>query len=213
MGRGCDGPWPPGDETVNARHTSATARLRVAVMLPLLVLGVVSAPLRARGQGTEHDVKADMLWKIAKFVDWPEAAFNRSGQLVFAILGEDELAAVLASSLSTRTINGKQVFVRFVRRPQDAQGAQILYVSASERERLPEVLRALEGTSTLTVADVPGFVAHGGMVDFISEADRVRFQINPGRAQRAGLKISAKLLALAKVVEDGPLENTSARTP
>jgi hypothetical protein len=187
--------------------------LRVARVLPLLVLVASFAPVVVRAQGTEHDVKADMLWKIAKFVDWPEKAFNRSGQLVFAILGEDELAAVLASSLSTRTVNGKQVFVRFVRRPQDAQGAQILYVSASERERLPDVLKAMDGTSALTVSDLPGFVGQGGMVDFTAEADRIRFEINPGRAQRAGLKISAKLLALAKVVEDGPLENTSARTP
>ena len=69
---------------------------------------------------------------------------------------------------------------------------------------MDEVLSAVSGASVLTVADVPAFAAHGGMVGFASDGPRVRFEINLGHAERQGLKVSAKLLALARVVDSGP---------
>jgi len=123
------------------------------------------------------------------------------GQIVFTILGEDELAAELANLLSVKTINGKPVFVRFARRAQDARGSQILYVAASETQHIEAVLMEVAGTPVLTVADTPAFAAHGGMVGFAEDAGKVRFEINLGHAERSGLRISAKLLALARVVD------------
>ena len=175
--------------------SACTAMLLVATLLP-----AQSAFAADPGRS-----KAEMLWNIAKFIQWPEEALVASkGQLVFTILGEDELAAELAGLLSTRTINGKPVFVRFARRAQDARGSQILYVAASEREHMAEVLAAVDGTPVLTVGDTPAFAAHGGMVGFTSENGRVRFEINLGHAERTGLKLSAKLLALARVVDQTP---------
>jgi hypothetical protein len=151
-----------------------------------------------------NETKSEMLWNIAKFVQWPEAGLaNSKGQIIFTILGEDDLAAELAILLSTKTINGKPVFVRFARRAQDARGSQILYVASSETQHLDAVLLEVAGTPVLTVADTPAFAAHGGMVGFASEAGKVRFEINLGHAERSGLRISAKLLALARVVDSG----------
>jgi len=152
-----------------------------------------------------REVKADMLYNIAKFIKWPEQSYaHTDGQLVFTILGDDALAEALAANLSTKTINGHPVFVRVVRRVQDATGSQILYIASSEANRLGEVLKAVEGSPALTVADSSGFVALGGMVDFSDAHERIRFEINQARAERAGLKISAKLLALARVVDASP---------
>ena len=150
-----------------------------------------------------NETKSEMLWNIAKFVQWPEASLATSkGQIVFTILGEDDLAAELANLLSVKTINGKPVFVRFARRAQDARGSQILYVAASETQHLEAVLMEVAGAPVLTVADTPAFAAHGGMVGFAEEAGKVRFEINLGHAERSGLRISAKLLALARVVDN-----------
>jgi len=146
-----------------------------------------------------------MLYNIAKFIKWPESSFAKSdGQLVFTILGDDALAEALAANLSTRTVNGRPVFVRMVRRVQDAAGSQIVYIASSESSRMNEVLRAMEGSPSLTVADSTGFVALGGMVDFADANARIRFEINQARAEHAGLKISAKLLMLARVVDNSP---------
>jgi hypothetical protein len=79
-----------------------------------------------------------------------------------------------------------------------------VYIATSEASRTPEVLRVVQGSPSLTVADTAGFVERGGMVDFSGVSDRVQFEVNQGRAERAGLKISAKLLALARVVDATP---------
>lgn len=155
---------------------------------------------RAGGEPAVNDVKAEMLVNVAKFVEWPAQRGGSRGQLMFVILGEDELAGTIAALLSTKSIRGRQVFVRCVRRLADVKDAQVLFVAASEQKRIPEALLAVQGLSVLTVADVSGFAAMGGMVEFVQQGDKVRLEINPTSAERARLKISAKLLALAKIV-------------
>jgi hypothetical protein len=163
------------------------------------------APAATPAAPDPNTIKAEMFWNIAKFIRWPDAAFTPTqGQLVVSIVGEDELAAVLVQSLGDRRVSGRPVFVRFVRRAQDVQDSQILYIAASERHRTVELLAALHGRPALTVSDAPGFTEQGGMVDFASENQQVRFEINQQVAERAGLKISSRLLALARVVAVSP---------
>ncbi len=171
---------------------------RVACAFALLA--ALPASLRADDPVT---TKSTMIWNIAKFIKWPAAAFeNGNGDFVFTILGEDSLAEALAANMSTRTLATRPVFVRVVGRPQDVTGSQIVYVATSARARLPEVLRLLHNGPVLTLADSPGFIADGGMVDFTLERDgQVRFEIHQVRTEKAGLKVSAKLLAIAHVVE------------
>lgn len=164
--------------------------------LACAVLPWPSAPARA----DVNQAKANLLHNIAKFVEWPGFVAGQDTPLVFTILGEDELAAELAGVLSSKSVNGHPVFVRFARRPQDARGSQILYLAASEAERIAMVLAVVDTSAVLTVSDAPGFAAHGGMVGFSAEGDRVRFEVNLAQAERTGLKLSAKLLSLAKLV-------------
>lgn len=169
----------------------------------LVVASLVLGAPAAHAVGV-NETKSEMLWNIAKFVQWPEASLaNSKGQIVFTILGEDDLAAELANLLSSKTINGKPVFVRFARRAQDARGSQILYVATSEIQHMDAVLMEVAGSPVLTVADTPAFAARGGMVGFAADTGKVRFEINLGHAERSGLRISAKLLALARVVDGG----------
>jgi len=151
-----------------------------------------------------NQAKANMLFNIAKFVEWPGLSPDKSTPLVFTILGEDELAAQLAGLLSTKTVNGRPVFVRFARRPQDAKGSQILYLAASESDLLGSVLAAVDSSAVLTVSDAPGFAARGGIIGFATEGEHVHFEVNLGQAERGGLKLSAKLLSLAHLVSDAP---------
>lgn len=177
-----------------------------AAALACLGAWVSIAPCAVADPGV-NVTKAEMLWNVAKFIQWPEAGVSQNhGPLVFTILGEDDLAAELANLLSTKTINGKPVFVRFARRAQDTRGSQMLYIAASETARLEEVLRDVADAPMLTVADTPGFAAHGGMIGFTSDGGRTRFEVNLTHAEHTGLRISAKLLALARVVDTATLE-------
>ena len=192
------------DSRAPVLHPGGPARLGRArvIVAALLLSGALLLPaIEARSVGV-NETKSEMLWNIAKFVQWPEASLATSkGQIVFTILGEDDLAAELANLLSSKTINGKPVFVRFARRPRDAHGSQILYVATSESQHMDEVLMEVAGAPVLTVADTPAFAAHGGMVGFAQDSGKVRFEINLEHAERNGLRISAKLLALAHVVD------------
>lgn len=192
---------PTGTPRPRGRH-----HLRLAVdVLAIAGATLAACALPVRGADV-NAAKANLLWNIAKFVDWPGFGVNtdKGTPLVFTILGEDELAVELAGVLSSKTVNGHPVFVRFARRPQDAKGSQILYVAASELAHMTDVLAAVDTSAVLTVSDAPGFAAHGGMVGFMSDGERVRFEVNLGQAEKTGLKLSAKLLALARLVSDTP---------
>jgi hypothetical protein len=83
---------------------------------------------------------------------------------------------------------------------EEAKRSGIVFISSSEKARLAEILAAFRDTKTLTVGDVDGFAAAGGMIGFVFEQNRVRFEINPGAAEQAGIRINAKLLNLARII-------------
>lgn len=185
----------------HARRLRGRVRSALAFALTALAL---ATPARAEAPDG-NAIKADMLCNMAKFVQWPEGVIAQNrGQLVVSILGEDELAATIASVLSTRSVNGKPVFVRFARRVQDLKGSQIVYIASSEAEHFDEITTALRGTPTLTLSDTDGFAQHGGMMNFTGTPPRVRFEISLARAEQAGLRISSRLLAIAHVVDGTP---------
>lgn len=188
-----------------SRRTGAHRVWCAVDVLTLVSASLVGCVFPARAADV-NQAKANLLWNIAKFVEWPgiTPTSDKDVPLVFTILGEDELAVELAGVLSSKTVNGHPVFVRFARRPQDAKGSQILYVAASELARMTDVLAAVDTSAVLTVSDAPGFAGRGGMVGFTSEGERVRFEVNLGQAEKTGLKLSAKLLALARLVSDAP---------
>lgn len=179
-----------------------TCRCAPGLLLVAMLLAGFASPSKAEAPDA-NAIKADMLCNMAKFVQWPEGVIAQNrGQLVVSILGEDDLAATMANVLSTRSVNGKPIFVRFARRVQDVKGSQIVYIAASEIAHRDELLAALQGTSTLTLADTEGFSLHGGMMNFTGVPPRVRFEISIVRAEQAGLHISSRLLAIARVVDE-----------
>ena len=173
--------------------------MRHVALCAWLLGGLLLVPATAHAQG--DDARADMLFNLARFVDWPYDAPGATLPILnITILGEDDFAGTLAMTLSSKSLNGRRVFVRFVHRVQDIKDSPIVFVALSEQKSVPEVIETLRDRSILTVSDVAGFSAAGGMVDFTQEGDKVRLEINQGSAVRARLKISAKLLAVAKIV-------------
>ena len=75
-----------------------------------------------------------------------------------------------------------------------------IFVASSEKQRVREILRSLRAASVLTVGDTLDFAKKGGMINFVLEEDRVRFEINVKASERAHLKLSARLLTVAKLI-------------
>jgi hypothetical protein len=117
------------------------------------------------------------------------------------VVGTDPFGAALDDAFRGQLVQERRV--QIWRSPTLAPlgRCHILFLSQSEQGRWPELLKELRGAPTLTVADGPPLVRQGGMVSFVIEANRVRFEINRGAAEHAGLRISSKLLALARIVE------------
>lgn len=154
---------------------------------------------------TEYQVKAAYLTHFLKFIQWPEQPTS-SKVAAICILGEDPFGSDLNELIKGERINGRPVEVRRISRLEDTRACLILYVSPSERERIPSLIRTLRerpapGKSTLLVGDTPDFAEIGGTIQFFTENGKIRFVINMDAAEAAGLKISSRMLALAKVLK------------
>ena len=81
---------------------------------------------------------------------------------------------------------------------------QILFISSSEANRLNKIIEALDKNAVLTVSDIPEFSQRRGMIQFVLEENRIRFEVNLTATQRAGLTLSSELLKVATVVRRNP---------
>jgi hypothetical protein len=148
---------------------------------------------------TEYELKAAFLYNFAKFVEWPAQAFaNPQAPFVVGILGQNPFERELERTVQNKTINGRPFEIKEFRVVSEVKSCHILFISSSERKRLPEVLRTVRGMSILTVSELDRFLQAGGMIQFIMEGKKVRFEINDEAARKAELRISSKLLSVAR---------------
>lgn len=150
---------------------------------------------------SEYEVKAAFLYKFASFVEWPPE--SASASMCIAVVGQDPFGAALDEVVRGKSINGRGFLIKRFKSGQDATGCQIVFISASEKSRMHSILDRMRGISILTVSDVPGFCQDGGMIDFDLSDQKVHFEVNPAAAERARLKVSSKLLGVAKIARDG----------
>ena len=175
-------------------------RFRAIPTLGLSLVWLLSAgDGRAQeSQPTEYQLKAAVLFNIAKFVEWPAAAFaETTSPIVIGILGENPFRDDLERTIRNKTVNDRPLVIKEFHSLGEATNCHILFISTSEKARLPEILESLRKTTVLTVSETDGFTEAGGMINFFLEGNKNRFQINDTVAKNAGLKISSKLLSLS----------------
>ena len=168
----------------------------------LLLASFLGLGLPARAQDaapSEYQLKAAFVFNFAKFVEWPPEAFSTpASNFIIGIIGDTPFEDFLARAVEKKTINGHPFQFKQCKTLSELKSCHILFVSLSERKRLAEILRAVRGASVLTVSEVENFLPAGGMIQFLMEGNKVRFAINDAAAKQAGLRISYKLLSLAK---------------
>ena len=195
------------DAIAGRRRTSkpAVRSLSLQIILFCCVYGFPTCLAAQAKPSSEYELKAAFLFNFAKFVDWPSNAFaNSTAPFSVCVLGPDPFGSSLDDALRGKLIAEHPVSVTRVKRVADIIGCQILFVAASESHLLPEVLSKIRGQGVLVIGETDEFASLGGVIQFTLEENRVRFFINTDAADRAGLKISSKLLALAKIVRDPP---------
>ncbi len=153
----------------------------------------------------EYQIKAAYLYNFAKFVEWPAECFtNGETPLVIGVFGHNPFGGELKAIAKDHKINGRDIVFKPVGTVAEAGGVDLMFFSASEDDDIAGTLAALKDAHVLTVGETEKFITSGGVIKFVREADKVRFEINATAADKQGLKISAQLLKLAKSVRKEP---------
>ncbi|MGH9572127.1 MAG: YfiR family protein [Candidatus Acidiferrales bacterium] len=173
-----------------------------------LAVPFVLAAQPQRGRPTQYDVEAVYLFQFGKFVQWPTAPASNE-PFDICVMGRDPFAQTLDNTIAGETIGTSPLKDERINATDDAKRCRILFISSSEDAHLDEILNRLGKSPVLTVSDVPGFLARGGMIQFVVQENRVRFDINVGTAKRVGLAVSSQLLKVAAAVRGGPAAGTN----
>lgn len=188
-------------------ESGCPAMTRPSVSRIVVASAVLLATVRLGAQGpprTEYEIKAAYLYTFGRFVEWPARAARGDSDFTVCVLGTDPFGPALDSTLSDGTMRGRKVMARRIAAPDEASDCYVLFISASEERRLPTIIQALGHVDILTVSDIPQFVTRGGMIQFITAGNRVRFEINLASARGAGLTMSSELLRVASAVRNNP---------
>ncbi|HUR44533.1 MAG TPA: YfiR family protein [Candidatus Saccharimonadales bacterium] len=173
-------------------------RRRVFAVASLLIASLAMTVAQESGL-VANKVKAAMVYNFTKYVEWPASSFPApTSPLVIGVIGKDPIMAEIDSTLKGKAVEKRVLAVRQFSDVAEARGCHVVFICASERKRLPKILEQLKKENTLTVSDLEGFVEEGGMIGFRKEANTIRFDINQSTAEKAGLKVSSKLLQLAR---------------
>ena len=181
-----------------ASDRSSPAQRPLAILW--CVLFAVSSLRAEQPKPSEYQVEAVYLLNFAKFVEWPAKAAPPEEPFSICVLGQYPFGAALDKTIAGESIDSRKVVVQRISKPQEAISCRILFIGLSEESRLAEILKTLDKASILTVSNVPKFSQRGGMIQFVVEGNKVRFEVNLTSAERAGLTLSSELLKVATAV-------------
>jgi hypothetical protein len=167
-------------------------RFRAVVLSIGVVWFLSGVGIHAKEVSLEYQVKAVYLFNFAKFIEWPAEA--QSGPITICIAGQNPFGDVLEETLRGEMVNGRPLAMRVIAGPEP--GCHVVFVP--QGAATTTYLRAVQGSPTLTVGETPDFLSQGGIISFILEGGKVRFQIDSKAAERADLRISSHLLRLAR---------------
>jgi len=166
-----------------------------------LALVALSLPAFAQDRVAEVQIKAAFLYKFGEFVQWPPAALAKpDAPFAIGVMGADDVAAALEQVVAERTVQGRPVVVRRLRRGESLTGLHMLFIGREDSARLGDILAAAKGQPLLTVTESDNAISQGSVINFVAEDQKVRFDIALPPAERGQLKISSRLLAVARKV-------------
>ena len=153
----------------------------------------------------EYKIKAAYIFNFAKFVEWPAEAFpTPDTPVTLCVLGRDPFGSELEKTIGNKSIEGRPLRIERIEENKPVPPCHLLFISSSERKRLPQLFQCLKNSSVLTIGETEQFTQLGGMINFIKQENTIHFEINLAAAEKAGLKISSKLLHIGKASPEQP---------
>ncbi len=156
---------------------------------------------------SEYDVKAAYVYNFAKFINWPPHYFENKDVLVIGIYKNQNFGEVLEKVLENKKIKTKFWEINFINSVEDFEPCDILFVSNCSKEETIKLLKKVNKKSTLTIGNnIQKFCQYGGIINFTPKGSKKRFEINNNAAQKHKIKISSKLLTLARIITKDEIE-------
>ena len=148
---------------------------------------------------SEAAIKAAFVYNFAKFVEWQSEPAGSTGEVRVCVAGVDSELSGTVAALEGRPVQSRSVSVKRDVKASDIDGCHILLVGANAKP-VADAARGRPGI--LSISDVRGFAASGGVIELFNDEGKIRFEINPRAAQKAGLKVSSQILKLARITPD-----------
>ena len=181
---------------ITVNYAARSLRVLLTGIVIMLLLPAQAQPSR------EYSLKAVFLYNFTRFVEWPPQSFAASGDpFIIGILGTDPFGPVLDEVASGEKVATHPIVVKRFQHVADVDGCHILFVGNNEAVRVNEVLASLQSRNTLTVSDIPGFAASGGIIGFTTRESKIKLQVNLAASKASDLNISSKLLQVAEIVK------------
>jgi len=202
-------------QVVGYQRTVNLMLRRLTILIVALSVSLSWAPGalaqdRDSSDSSEYLIKAGFIFNFAKFVDWPPTTFAQpDSPIVIGILGTDPFGAIIDQIVQDKKIGGRGFVVKRLKwgaDPKELRECKILFVGASERTHIDELVQIVRGLPILTVGETPGFAERGGVIRLVLEDNRVRFEVNVEAARQAGLTISSRLLTLARIIQQAVVD-------
>lgn len=164
----------------------------------LCFFSLIAAVHAQEAHPTESQVKAAYLYNFGKFVRWSsQSAHAGSDPFQICVLGKDPFGPVLNATVMGESIGDRKVMARRIASLEDSSHCRVLFVSSSEQGRLKAILALAKTDGVLTVSDMPHFADRGGMIEFVPQENKIRFEVNLPATEEAGLTLSSELLKVA----------------
>jgi hypothetical protein len=160
-------------------------------------------PSRARGEEVaEYQLKAAFLYNFVQFTEWPASAFSGADDpIVIGVVGPNPFGDALERAVKDKVVSGRRLTVRYFSTPEEVDACHAVFVPAAETGGR-SVLNRTANKAILTIGDGEDFTKAGGIIRFYRDKNRIRFEVNVKAADRAKLKVSAKLMKLAAIYEE-----------
>jgi hypothetical protein len=168
-----------------------------------LAFGFVGAATGDPGRNDlEYKVKAAYLLNFTRYVEWPSTAFpTADAPLVICVAGDDPFGSILDKIIDSRKSNGRSIEIRRYREfDERLLVCHEVFIGAAKKNDEADILKRFSGLPILTVGETDSFLKNGGGIRLLIVGDAVHFEINMAATLGGALKISSRMLPLAKAV-------------
>lgn len=179
------------------------SELRALLFISTLLFSALASALDT----TEYQIKAAYLYKFAAYVEWPATTFpHANAPITIGVLGADDMEAALRDMTAKNSIQDRAVVIKRITQDTSLQDTSLtdihmLFIGQAESNRLKSLLESLQSQPVLIITESTNALSAGSIINFISIEERIRFEVSVIHAERNGLKISSRLLAVAQNIE------------